>query len=96
MDPLSPFILIQTSAGFVEVQNPLPNILVTKIISNWNSSQIIHTTGSIVISGSENQRIPGGYDPMYNKAVNDNLGLQNQLSVQAEFLANNTGKLNKP
>ena len=96
LDPLSPFILIQTSAGFVEVQNPLPNILVTKIISNWNSSQIIHTTGSIVISGSENQRIPGGYDPMYNKAVNDNLGLQNQLSVQAEFLANNTGKLNKP
>lgn len=96
LDPLSPFILVNTSAGLVSVQQQLSNILIRKTISDWETSNISHDAGSIVISGSENQKIPGGYDPLYNKAVNNKLGLQNQLSVQAEFLTNNWGKLSKP
>lgn len=93
-DPLSLNVLVETSGGFVEQQIPLPNILVTKINSNWNNNTINHQIGSVVINGSETQKIPGGYNPLYNKP--DNLGLQNQLSVQTEFLKNRIGKLSKP
>lgn len=97
IDKNSPRTIVYSSGGTQTIITPIPNILVTKINSNWLTSNTKHLPGSIVFSGNLNQVIPGGYDPNYNNLNRTRIiGLQYQDTVQTEFLKNRVGRLNKP
>lgn len=97
IDPLSPTSITFESGNYEYNTIFLENILVTKTISNWVNSKLVHRKGSLVISGSNNLNIPGGIDFNYNQNITGSLlGLQNQDTIQLEFLQNKVGRINKP
>jgi hypothetical protein len=75
---------------------PLTNIIVRIIVEDWRTTNIVHDAGQTIFNGNPSQIIPGGYNPLYNQATGNTMGMQWKEHMQGKFLLNKPGNINKP
>jgi hypothetical protein len=68
------------------IHYPLNNLRIDIFLEDWTTTNVEHDTGEKVLNGNSFLKIPGGFNPYYNRDWKILHGLQRVNDIQSEFL----------